>query len=489
MGKIRLDEQTTPATPPTGFAEIFVDSVDKHLKQIDDAGLIIDLTEGGGEGFKGFGLWRYRTAITSDPTAGRLQFNNTDVDIATELYVNILNDGGTDLTAFLTLLTVGDLIFIQAQDDSTQFIAVEIGGTPTDAAGVFTFPIGSVESQGAVMTNNEVVAVLGSHSGGSSGVAAEYASYYANAVTTITGVAGTIGLDVNRQQTAGFTRTGDEVTCNIDGDYAIGYDLNLDDAGGVDSTIEAWLELNSVEISGTRGRLWHDDPDEEGSTHGLIIATLVATDVIRLRAQRVAGATDLATHADGVRLSFFSIGGNGATGAQGIQGVAGSGTTLNIQDEGTPLPNSPHDAVNFIGAGVSASDAGGGVADVTIPGGPTVLQVTATAPITTTSATDVVVSGMVLTPGPGDYVVMFNSSWENNGAEDMFASIYVNGVQVAHSQRITRMESSTPDTEMAVVTHAFVTGVLAAQDIDIRFRTTGGTLTMLQRSMILLKVA
>lgn len=40
MGKIRLEEQATPATPPTGFSDIFVDSADKHLKQIDDTGLI-----------------------------------------------------------------------------------------------------------------------------------------------------------------------------------------------------------------------------------------------------------------------------------------------------------------------------------------------------------------------------------------------------------------------------------------------------------------
>jgi len=46
MGKLRLDEQATPATPPTGFAEVFVDSADKKAKQIDDAGLVIDLTSG-----------------------------------------------------------------------------------------------------------------------------------------------------------------------------------------------------------------------------------------------------------------------------------------------------------------------------------------------------------------------------------------------------------------------------------------------------------
>lgn len=666
MGKIRLDEQATPATPPTGFAEIFVDSADKHLKQIDDAGAIIDLTEGGG-GFQGLGLWRYRTATDANPTAGRLQFDDTTVDDATEMYINVLNDGGTDLTAFLALLVIGDLIYIQAQDDATQFIAVEIGGTPTIASGVYTFPIAAVESQGLVMTNNEVVAVLGSHSGGNvhdpvtlagapdyitlagqvitralinltthitailgivnggtgsataggalsnlgaqgvsekgnangyagldgggkvpvaqipatalpevhvvadaaarialtvqegdeaiqtddgshwiwdgaawferpgtttfplevqdetvsltlaakkinfagagvtatepvadeilvtipgggGGGAAEYANYYANAQTLITGVATTVGLDINRQETSAFTRSGDEVTINTPGDYAVQYDVTLDEDSSPPATIEAWLELNSVEIAGTRGRIYHDDPNEEGSTHALIIATLAATDVIRIRAQRIASSEDCNTHANGVRLSFFSIGGNGATGAQGIQGVPGSGTTLNIQDEGTPIPNTPHDAINFIGPGVVASDAGGGVADVTI-GGVTTLKASATATTTTTSGTDVVISGLVLTPGPGDYVVMMNSSWENSDAEDMFVSVYVNGVQVADSERKNEMESSTPDTELTVATQAYVTGVLAAQDIDIRWRTTGGTLTMLQRSMILLKVA
>lgn len=47
MGKVRFDEQTTPATPPTGFVEVYVDSADKKAKSIDDAGLILDLTFGG----------------------------------------------------------------------------------------------------------------------------------------------------------------------------------------------------------------------------------------------------------------------------------------------------------------------------------------------------------------------------------------------------------------------------------------------------------
>ena len=44
MGKIRLQEQATPAIPPTDTVELYIDIADKRAKQIDDSGTIIDLT-------------------------------------------------------------------------------------------------------------------------------------------------------------------------------------------------------------------------------------------------------------------------------------------------------------------------------------------------------------------------------------------------------------------------------------------------------------
>lgn len=46
MGRIRVSEQTTPATPPTGTAEIYVDSGDGLPKLIDDAGAVSNLGAG-----------------------------------------------------------------------------------------------------------------------------------------------------------------------------------------------------------------------------------------------------------------------------------------------------------------------------------------------------------------------------------------------------------------------------------------------------------
>lgn len=42
MGKIEFGMQTDPATPDSGYARVFVDSADKHLKMIDDVGALRD---------------------------------------------------------------------------------------------------------------------------------------------------------------------------------------------------------------------------------------------------------------------------------------------------------------------------------------------------------------------------------------------------------------------------------------------------------------
>jgi hypothetical protein len=123
-----------------------------------------DVGGGGGGGFTGLGLWRYRTETNNTPSAGRLQFNNTDVDLATSLYVNVTNDGGVDMTNFLALITPGDLVYIQDQGDASKFIVAEVGEGVL-LSGVFTFLLTEIESQGAAISNNTNVTFVASHSG------------------------------------------------------------------------------------------------------------------------------------------------------------------------------------------------------------------------------------------------------------------------------------------------------------------------------------
>jgi hypothetical protein len=107
----------------------------------------------------GLGIWRYRTATGATPATGRLQFDNVSIAAATNLYINATNDGSTDMTNFLSLVAVNDLLYIQVQADAGSWVVVQVGSAGV-AAGVFTFGITNVIAQGTAPSNNTPVAVV-----------------------------------------------------------------------------------------------------------------------------------------------------------------------------------------------------------------------------------------------------------------------------------------------------------------------------------------
>lgn len=125
-----------------------------------------------------------------------------------------------------------------------------------------------------------------------------------------------------------------------------------------------------------------------------------------------------------------------------------------------------------------------------LAGGTPTSQATAIANTTTTSTTFTLADSMTLTPGAGDYIIQFGSTWKNDtDNKNIWVSIFVNGVQIDHSERMMLAESSLPDTEFAVATQAYVANVLAAQAIEIQWKVSGGsTGTLMQRTLIVQKV-
>jgi hypothetical protein len=95
-----------------------------------------------------------------------------------------------------------------------------------------------------------------------------------------------------------------------------------------------------------------------------------ANDFLTLQAQVANVSGTITTVA---RLTSFGAikltGKRGADGQDGAQGPPGSGSTITVEDEDVAVPNTPHSILNFTGAGVTVTDAGGGQADITIPGG------------------------------------------------------------------------------------------------------------------------
>ncbi len=120
-------------------------------------------------------------------------------------------------------------------------------------------------------------------------------------------------------------------------------------------------------------------------------------------------------------------------------------------------------------------------------------QVTDTTNDTTTSTSYTQMSGMTITPGTGDYFVTFSTSIKKSvGSSDQYVSLFVGGSQVTHTERYIEQDSSYDAGDIFVIPitiQAYVSGVGASDVVEIKWKTTSGTATALERSLILQPVS
>ena len=169
--------------------------------------------------------------------------------------------------------------------------------------------------------------------------------------------------------------------------------------------------------------------------------------------------------------------------------------TIVTQDEGVTVAGGPHSTLNFVGAGVTATNAGSGVTTVTIPGGgggtiPNT-QLTATADYTGAGATYGLITGMTTTPAAGTYLVTFSSSCQLSATGNLAQyALFVGGTIVTHSERdaFSNGGGQVNGVNVAMHTQAIVT-VNGAQTVEAQALTGGGTFTIHEKSLILLKIA
>ena len=110
-------------------------------------------------------------------------------------------------------------------------------------------------------------------------------------------------------------------------------------------------------------------------------------------------------------------------------------------------------------------------------------QVTSVANFTTSSVTDVLITGMTITPGAGTYLVMFSAkATGDGGAKNGIISLYANGTQVAHTERVVNDLKGEHVGTQAIIT------VAAAQAIEARGRGDT-TLYVDERSLIVTRLA
>jgi hypothetical protein len=167
MSGIRLANVANPSTPPTGTTEIFV-STDKKLKQINDAGLVTDLTDSGsGEANTasnvgaGSGVFKQKSGVD-------LQFktlvagSNITLTPATDTITIAASGGGSSFDPTTTMELYDD--FITGNEDLDELgnlgWALSNNGTgtaPSRVAGITNHPGIIRVSCGAAVTGRSCI--------------------------------------------------------------------------------------------------------------------------------------------------------------------------------------------------------------------------------------------------------------------------------------------------------------------------------------------
>lgn len=149
--------------------------------------------------------------------------------------------------------------------------------------------------------------------------------------------------------------TPDRITVKVTGTYELVYQFEVSPTST--GTISGRIRKNDTTVipGSTQESITYTNESDIISI--VIVADLAANDYLTVQNQLSTAGTMSAN-------ATFSV--KKMDGTKGDKGDPGSGSTITIQDEGTPVTGTPHSTLNFTGSGVTVTNSGGGVAQVAI---------------------------------------------------------------------------------------------------------------------------
>ncbi len=114
----------------------------------------------------------------------------------------------------------------------------------------------------------------------------------------------TVNLDAEHfTSSANYSLASDEITVTAAGRYLIAWAVSYDvPSSSSRSQLQTWLEVDTVEVAGTRASMYMRMTNYGGTGHAQIYYDLSASDVVRIRAQRTVGSASCDGIPDGSRL-------------------------------------------------------------------------------------------------------------------------------------------------------------------------------------------
>lgn len=113
-------------------------------------------------------------------------------------------------------------------------------------------------------------------------------------------------------------------------------------------------------------------------------------------------------------------------------------------------------------------------------------QVVSTTPFTTTSTTDVAITGFTVTPAAGTYAVWYNGmAFHTTTPRAHWWSFYKNGVKISDTERT---QDTAHSNQNMVDTSTAIISFNGSESLDVRVRAFNGSLTINSRTMLLLRL-
>jgi uncharacterized lipoprotein YehR (DUF1307 family) len=175
-------------------------------------------------------------------------------------------------------------------------------------------------------------------------------------------------------------------------------------------------------------------------------------------------------------------------------GLTGGGTiaanrTLSLDINGLTTDATPDGAADFVVTYDASAATHKKVLLNNLPISNTIVSSAVTT--STTSTTYTIMNTMSITPAAGTYFVTFSASGRGSATNaDHQYALHSAGVIIAHSERMDGENSAAANstTTRCYYTQAIIT-VNGAEQITLQYKTSAGTLTVFERSLIVLKVA
>jgi hypothetical protein len=146
---------------------------------------------------------------------------------------------------------------------------------------------------------------------GASGATPAYASFYnssaGNTNVTTTEQQATLNATLVNSDTGVFSLATDTVTVNKTADFKITYDLSIQqdsDAGDSRSTIDMWIDIDTVEVSGSRCGFYTRGFSTKTSGSVTLITSITSGEDVTFAWQGGSGSDDLDEVANYTRVTF-----------------------------------------------------------------------------------------------------------------------------------------------------------------------------------------